>query len=271
MKNSFVNKLILGDSEIILKNLPDKCIDATITSPPYDNLRTYNNSNEEWNFDKFKKIANELFRVTKEGGIVAWIVGDSIVNGGKTLSSFRQAIYFQEIGFRIFDVIIYEKTGSGPPHKNRYFNTFEYIFILSKGKPKTINLLKDKLNKWGGHETYGEITRREVDGRLTKKGKKKINKYGVRTNIWKYKNGKGQTTKDAIAHKHPAIFPEKLVADILESWTLEGDIILDPFGGSGTTAKVSSLMSRNFIYIEKIDEYFQIAKVRMENLTWLEI
>ncbi|RIP22868.1 site-specific DNA-methyltransferase [Staphylococcus gallinarum] len=140
------------------------------------------------------------------------------------------------------------------------------MFILSKGRPKTINLLKDKPNKWAGHETYGEITRREVDGSLTVKGKKTINEFGIRTNIWKYKNGKGQTTRDIIAHEHPAIFPEKLVEDVLKSWSNPGDIVLDPFGGSGTTAKVSIILGRKYIYIEKVEKYFKIAEERLNFL-----
>nr|WP_245608194.1 site-specific DNA-methyltransferase [Salinicoccus luteus] len=240
-------------------------MDAVVTSPPYDKLRTYTDEFANWNFEKFKNIAEELYRVLKPGGVVAWVVGDATVNGEKTLTSYKQAIYFQEIGFKVYDVIIYEKTGSGPPHKNRYFNVFEYIFVLSKGNPKTINLLKDKPNKWAGQETYGVVTRREADGTLTKKTKKVINKFGIRTNIWKYKNGRGQTTRDLIAHGHPAIMPEKLVEDVLNSWTQPGDVVLDPFGGSGTTAKVAFLLDRKYIYIEQVQEYYNLAKERMKN------
>lgn len=259
------NKLILGDSVKELKKLKDSSIDGVVTSPPYDKLRTYENVKSEWNFRVFEQIANELFRVLKNGAVICWVVGDSVVNGAKTLTSFRQALYFQQLGFAMHDVLIYQKTGSGPPHKNRYFNSFEYIFVLSKGKPKTIHLLKDKPNKWAGHSTYGEVTRREVDGTLTKKGKKVIGEFGVRTNVWTYKNGRGQTTTDKIAHKHPAIFPEKLVEDCLKTWTDEGDLILDPFGGSGTTAKVAKKLNRDFFYIEKEEKYFEIAKERLRD------
>lgn len=262
MLDNSINKIINAFSNEYLKLLPEACVDMVITSPPYDNLRDYKN-NSSWNFDVFKIVANELFRVLKDGGVVVWIVGDQTVKGAKTLSSFKQAIYFQQIGFNMYDVIIYEKTGSGPPHNNRYFNTFEYMFVLSKGKPKTINLLKDKPNKWAGHSTYGEITRREKDGSLTKKGKKIVNKFGVRTNVWKYNNGKGFITKDKIAHKHPAIFPEKLVEDHIRSWSNEGDIVLDPFGGSGTTAKIASQLGRRWILIEAATEYCDISNQRL--------
>lgn len=263
-KENDVNTIINGDARQVLLELPDKCIDLVVTSPPYDNLRDYDNCT--WNFEIFQKIAEELLRVVKDGGVVVWVVGDAVVKGAKTLTSFRQALYFQEIGFKMYDVIVYEKAGSGPPHKNRYFNSFEYMFVLSKGVPKTINLLKDKLNKWGGKSTFSEVTRREVDGSLINKGKKIINKFGVRTNIWRYANGKGFSTKDDIAYQHPAIFPEKLAEDHIRSWSNEGDVVLDPFGGSGTVAKVAQNLNRKWIYIEVSEAYCEIAKKRLNML-----
>ena len=163
----------------------------------------------------------------------------------------------------MFDVIIYEKAGTAPPHKNRYFNAFEYMFVLSKGNPKTINLLEDKPNKWANHSTFGNVTRREQDGSLTPKGRKVVKPFGVRTNIWRYNNGKGFSTKDKIAYEHPAIFPEKLVQDHIISWSNEGDIVLDPFCGSGTVAKVAGLLNRKWVGIEISSEYCKIANERL--------
>lgn len=261
----FENVLINDDNRKLLDSLPYESIDLVITSPPYDDLRDYN-KDLIWNFNIFKEIASMLFNVLKKGGVVVWVVGDKTKNGGKTLTSYKQALYFQEIGFKMYDVIIYEKTGSGPPHPNRYFNTFEYIFVLSKGKIKTTNILKDKRNKWAGHNTYSDITRREKDGTLTNKGKKTINEFGVRTNIWKYTNGKGFAAKEKIAHEHPAIFPEKLVEDNIISWSNKGDVVLDIFAGSGTTYKISKLLGRRSIYVEKVNKYCLIAKQRLENV-----
>lgn len=256
------NTVINDTSEHALREFPDACIDLVVTSPPYDDLRDYTGQ-FVWNFETFRQIAVQLYRVIKVGGVVVWIVGDKTEAGAKTLTSFKQALYFQEVGFNMFDTIIYEKAGSGPPHPNRYFNAFEFMFVLSKGKPKTIHILKDKPNKWAGVTTYGEITRREKDGSLTKKGRKTVNDFGVRTNIWKYANGKGFATKDEIAYLHPAIFPEKLVADHLFSWSNEGDLVLDPFGGSGTTAKMAKELGRDFILIEAVPEYCDIAMKRI--------
>ena len=261
--NKIKNKIINACSDQYLKEIPDNCIDMVVTSPPYDDLRDYEGK-VTWNFDVFKDIANELYRIVKDGGVIVWVVGDKTSDGNKSLTSYKHALYFQEIGFNIYDVIIYEKTGSGPPHPNRYFNSFEYMFVISKGKPKTVNLLKDKPNKWSGHSTYGEVTRREKDGTLTNKGKKVVNEFGIRTNIWKYANGKGYSTKDEIAYDHPAIFPEKLVEDHIISWSNPGDIVLDPFGGSGTTGKIAKKLQREWILIEAVEEYCEIAKKRIE-------
>lgn len=264
-EGNFENSIVLGNSSEVLKKFDDEIIDLVVTSPPYDDLRDYNDKSE-WNYSVFKSVADQLFRVMKKGGTMVWVVGDKTHKGAKSLTSFKQALYFQEIGFNMYDVIIYEKTGSGPPHPRRYFNTFEYMFVLTKGRPSTVNLLKDKLNKWGGKQTFGNVTRREKDGSLTDKGKKVINKYGIRTNIWKYANGKGFTTKDKIAHKHPAIFPEKLAEDHILSWSNPGDLVLDPFGGSGTTIKKAMQLNRNWIYIDNVEEYCKLSIQRIDML-----
>lgn len=261
----FVNKIFNDRSDRLLKEFPAECIDLVVTSPPYDDLRDYEGV-ASWDMEVFKTIARELYRVMKPGGVVVWVVGDKTLKGSKTLTSFKQALFFQEIGFDMYDVIIYEKAGSGPPHPNRYFNAFEYMFVLSKGRPKTINLIKDKPNKWAGTSTYGEVTRREKDGSLTNKGKKIIGEFGIRTNIWRYANGKGFATSDEIAYKHPAIFPEKLVEDHIISWSNPGDLILDPFGGSGTTAKVAQRLGRDWVLIEAVPEYCEIAKSRLDSI-----
>jgi DNA modification methylase len=262
--DTFLNKIINDDSKNILTSMPENCIDLVVTSPPYDDLRDYNNE-LKWNFEVFQDISRELFRVMKPGGTLVWVVGDKTTNGNKSLTSFKHALFFQEIGFKIYDIIIYEKSGTGPPHSKRYFNSFEYMIIASKGMPKTVNLLRDKPNKWAGKETFGNVTRREKDGTLTNKGKKKINDFGIRTNIWRYDNGKGFSTTDNIAYDHPAIFPEKLVEDHILTWSNEGDIVLDIFGGSGTTAKVAQKLKRSWIYVEKVKEYCNIAEKRILN------
>lgn len=261
-----VNRIINKDCREALRRIKTGTVDLVVTSPPYDDLRDYSDGNSEWNFKVFRQVARSLVRVLKPGGVIVWVVGDQVVGGAKTLSSYRQALYFTELGLNMYDVIIYEKAGSGPPHRNRYFNTYEYMFVLSKGKPRTVNLLQDKPNKYGGLTTYGNVSRREKDGTLTDKGKKTINEMGVRTNIWRYANGKGFATRDDVAYLHPAIFPEKLALDHILSWSNEGDLVLDPFAGSGTTAKMSILTGRRWIAIEKSAEYCGLIRARLQGL-----
>ena len=263
--NDIKGRIFNDRSDRLLKEFPAECIDLVVTSPPYDDLRDYEGV-ASWDMEVVKTIARELYRVMKPGGVVVWVVGDKTLKGSKTLTRFKQALFFQEIGFDMYDVIIYEKAGSGPPHPNRYFNAFEYMFVLSKGRPKTVNILRDKPNKWAGCSTYGEVTRREKDGSLTNKGRKVISEFGVRTNIWRYANGRGFATKDKLAYKHPAIFPEKLAEDHIASWSNPGDLVLDPFGGSGTTAKAAQKMGREWVLIEAVKDYCEIARERLESI-----
>lgn len=263
-------KLYCGDSCVFLKKFSDECIDLTVTSPPYDNLRTYNGNITQWNFGKFQKIAKELYRITKQGGVVVWIVRDETINGSETGTSFREALYFMDCGFNLHDTMIYEKGSCPFPDKNRYYNVFEYMFVFSKGKPKTFNPICDRKNKNGGH-LISSTTLRQRDGRLEKASAvknntgRRIKKYGCRFNIWYVSPGNGKSAKEKYAYKHPAIFPEQIAKDHITSWSNPGDVVLDPFMGSGTTGKMAILNDRNFIGIEIDKNYFDIARKRIGN------
>ena len=255
-----------------MKELYDNSIDLTVTSPPYDNLRDYEHQNidELWNFDVFKTVADELYRVTKDGGVVVWVVGDAVINGSESGSSFRQALYFKEIGFNIHDTMIYEKNGPSFPANDkstRYSQVFEYMFIFSKGKPKTANLLKDRKNKWGGTSTFGKHSSRGKDGEKKQSNKFTVQEYGYRFNIWKYNTGRGYSTKDEVAYDHPAIFPEQLAYDHILTWSNENDIVLDPFMGSGTTAKMCIKADRQYIGFERNENFYNLSKKRLEKYT----
>jgi len=245
-----------------MARMPDGFIDLTVTSPPYDNLRDYNG----YSFP-FEDIAKELFRVTKDGGIVVWVVGDAVVNGGESGTSFKQVLFFQECGFLIHDTMIYEKNGSAYPansKSNRYSQVFEYMFILSKGRPSKYNLLRDKPNRWAGSGTFGTNSERQKDGTIKERGSFIVPDFSYRNNIWKINNGYGYSSSDDIAHKHPAIFPEQLAADHIYSWSNEGDIIYDCFSGSGTTAKMAHLQNRNWIGSEISKEYCDLSMKRIQ-------
>lgn len=258
--------LIKGDCIDVMQDLISKNIkvDLTITSPPYDNLRSYKNTCE-WSFDIFKKVAQCLYDITKDGGIVVWIVGDATIKGSETGTSFKQALYFKEIGFRLHDTMIYEKNGSSFPAKKnslRYTQIFEYMFILCKGDiRKDIKLIADKKNKWAGHTNWGNNTQYNKNGELVKTNNvKPIPEFSLRNNIWKYSVGFNGKTN------HPAVFPERLAEDHILSWSNESDIILDPMMGSGTTGKMAIMNNRRFIGIEKVDEYYDIANNRIKEI-----
>ena len=252
-----LNKIHNMDCLEGLRQLPTGSIDLTVTSPPYDDLRKYNGYS--WDFEA---IAKELYRVTKDGGVVVWVVSDKTYNGSETLTSFRQALYFKEIGFNVLDTMIWKKptftdTGS---LRVRYGNVFEYMFVFSKGKCKTFNPIKDRVNKYAGKKKHGTV--RQTDGSvkdISSKGKK-IAEFGQRFNVWEITPEKNNKTS------HPAVFPEQLVHDHIISWSNEGDVVLDAFMGSGTTAKMCKLTNRNYIGFEISEEYCQLAEERLNGV-----
>ena len=253
------NKLILGDCLEKMRDIQDESVDLVITSPPYDNMRLY----KGYTFD-FKGIAEQLFRVLKQGGVCVWVIGDETKDFKESLSSFRQAIYFCETGFGLLDTMIYAKKNVPPtyPNMKRYIPSFEFMFVFTKGKPKTFNPILDRPNKYAGVRKTGD-TQRQKDG-TTKSVRGYVPKeFGMRFNIWLYDVGKNKDTKDKEAFQHPARFPEMLVYDHILSWSNAGDTILDPMMGSGTTGKIANMLSRNFIGIEISVDYLKIAQNRI--------
>ena len=257
-------ELMKGDCLEMMKSLPDNGISLTVTSPPYDNLRTYKSS-LEWSSNVWEGVLKELYRLTAEGGVVVWVVGDSSIGGGESGSSFKQALYAMSCGFTLNDTMIYEKPNRRPRQyrANRYEQCFEYMFVFVKGtKSKVFNPLTEPCINAGksinftsrdatkdNNFTSGDVisTRKSVEvGAEKRKG-----------NIWMYSN---TGSKD-----HPAVFPEKLAEDHILSWSNEGDVVFDPFMGSGTTGKMAVVHSRNFIGIEKVDNYFNIAEKRIQD------
>lgn len=239
-------------------------VDLTVTSPPYDNLRDYNNSSS-WNFDVFKEVAKRLYDITNDGGVVVWVVGDACVNGSETGSSFRQALYFMELGFKLHDTMIYEKNSSAFPARRdskRYTQIFEYMFVFVKGKIHDCTLIADKPNKWAGHTNWGNNTQYGKDGKLTQTNNiKPVPEFSLRNNIWKYSVG-FNTKKFGI---HPAVFPIQLAIDHILSWSTEDHVVFDPFLGSGTTMDACVKTGRQrFIGCEIDPSYFEIIQKKME-------
>lgn len=257
------NKLYCEDCIDTMKKINDNSIDMVITSPPYDKLREYNG----YKFN-FKKTAIELFRVIKEGGVIVWIVSDQTINGSESCTSFKQVLYFKEIGLNIHDTMIYMKDNPPPVGgSNRYYQSFEYCFILTKGKIKTFNpIVEKRRNKYNDNRTtrLRPVTRNKSGIFIEKQVN--VKEYVKLQNIWSYTVSGGSVATDKFAHNHPAIFPESLCRDHIISWSNENDIVYDPFMGSGTTAKVCILNNRKWIGSEISKEYCKISEDRINEI-----
>jgi site-specific DNA-methyltransferase (adenine-specific) len=255
-----INQIICGDCLEVMKDWPDNCVDLVLTSPPYDDLRLYNG----YKFN-FEETANELYRVVRKCGIIVWIVGDMVKGGSETGNSFRQALYFKKIGMLLHDTMIYAKRGCPFPESNRYNQKFEYMFILSKGRPTTTNLLTQKtLYSPRQIGLSRNSTTRRTDGTMVPMKYETNKEITTRYNIWEYPVGYMKSTKEKSAFEHPAIFPEKLAEDHIISWSNSGDIVLDPMCGSGTTPKMAAKLHRRYIGIDISSEYCEIARQRLE-------
>ncbi len=253
-------RLIQGDCLTEMARLEARSVDLTVTSPPYDNLRTYNGSLNDWTSAKWQAIIAELYRVTKGGGVVVWVVGDATINGSETGTSFRQALHAMECGFRLHDTMIYHKEGPPLTH-NRYEQKFEFMFVWSKGKPSTFNGLREPAT-YAGKSRASKTMRQDGDHLSDRSAKGVTAETRLRGNVWKIGCQNGGTL-DKCAYAHPAIYPEALARDHILSWSNPGDTVFDPFTGSGTTVKIALQLGRNAIGIERDPEYFAICQNRI--------
>lgn len=245
-----LNTIYNEDCLETMKRMPDGFVDLTVTSPPYDNLRDYNG----YSLD-FEAIAKELYRVTKDGGVVVWVIGDQTKNGSESGTSFKQALFFKECGFWLYDTMIWQKTGMLPT-EGRYYNQFVYMFVLSKGKPTSRNFICD-------HKTVNGGRKQRKDAVINKGNNTKgegyfiRNEYARRPNVWKINIGANERV-------HPAVFPLQLASDHIKTWSDENAVVYDCFMGSGTTAKACQDLNRNYIGSEISKEYCQIAEERLK-------
>ena len=255
-----VDTVHCGDNCAIMRQMPDESVDLVVTSPPYDDLRTY--GGHSWDFEG---VARELTRVLKPGGVIVWVVGDKTEDGSESLSSMKQAIHFKETcGLKVWDTMIWHKPNPAPGDgKFRYHQAWEYVFVLAKGKPKTCNMIRDVPASMGGRtETIGYDRRHDQANSKTARKPFLRPELGFRSNVWTV--AKSPAAEDAIAKDgHPAIFPLRLAKDHVASWSNPGDVVLDPFAGSGTTMKAAKELRRHFIGIEINPAYVEICKRRI--------
>lgn len=256
-----INTIQLGDCLDIMKTIPNSSVDMVLTSPPYDELRNYNNT-LQWNFDIFKKVADELKRILKDNGVIIWVVGDSTINGTESGTSFKQALYFKEIGLNLYDTMIYRKLNFMPLTHKRYEQEFEYMFCFSKGIPKTFNPIMIEC-KYAGTQASGTVYKTD-DDKLTKIDNYIVKETKIKGNIFEYHTG--SLNKETSEWEHPAMFPLELATDQIKSWTKENDIVLDCFSGSGTTCLASKRLKRRYIGIEKVKKYYDMSIIRVDEI-----
>ena len=253
-----MNAIIEGNCVDVMRELNVQ-VDLTVTSPPYDDMRNYHSC---WSQEMAYEIIEALYYVTKKGGVVVWIVGDSQKDFNESLNSFRQAIHAQKIGFNVIDTMIYMKNGR-PIRGNSaiYAQIFEYMFIFGKGKPKTINLIRDVKNS-NVNKVSGTTIRRNKDGVFKGDKNMLVKEYSRRGNIWTY--GTGEKIENPLFHEHPAIFPSSLARDHILSWSNPGDLVLDPMCGSGTTCAMAKKTGRRYLGIDISEEYCDLARERIK-------
>ncbi|WP_435017981.1 DNA-methyltransferase [Tundrisphaera sp. TA3] len=255
------NRIKCMDAVDGMRALPDNCIPLIVTSPPYDSIRSY--GGHLWDFEKFMLLARELWRVAMPGGIVCWNVQDQIVRGDQTGSGFMQVSYFKRLGFRLHNTLIVEKQVCRGTSRNRYGVAPEFVFVLSKGRPRTVDLIRDKANKYAGRMM--RFSARTKDGQISHTKQVLIKPYGVRPHVWRYTSGSRATATDRYAFEHPALMPELLARDLILSWSRPLDVVLDPLAGAATTCKMALLMDRYYLGFEVHEPYHRLAERRLSD------
>ena len=267
-----INKIYNESCITTMNRLEDNTIDLVITSPPYDNLRTYGNVSD-WNYETFKEIAQELSRTLKDGGVIMWNVQDATIKGSRTGTSFKQALYFMECGLNLHDHLIWQKTGTPFPSTIRYRNVWENMFVFAKGKPKHFDPILRK-NVTGGDSRNRRRERNKAGELVMQERRVEVKEWGIDDNVWYISNHFKKGDKKRIEN-HPAIMPEEIVKRHIQSWSKEGDLVYDPFSGSGTTSKIALEMGRKYLGSEINTEYHQasieiLAEVESK-LKWYEV
>jgi site-specific DNA-methyltransferase (adenine-specific) len=250
------NEIFTGDNVAVLQTWPDDCIDLVVTSPPYDNLRTY--GGHSWNFEG---VARELTRVLKPGGVIVWVVADATVNGSETLTSMRQAIHFKDVcGLRVHDTMIYQ-TNKPPLTHNRYEQNWEYMFIMAKGAPSRWNGIRVP-SEYAGQKRCATM-RQDGDQLSNRSAKGYVQETKLKGNVWYLPRSSNSDGADRVGH--PATFPLALARDHILSWSNEGDVVLDPFAGSGTTCVAAKELGRRYVGIEVNPAYVEICERRLSS------
>jgi len=257
---NFCNKLVCGCGIEGMRQLPDACIPLTVTSPPFDDLRLFGG-----NSFHFQPMAKELWRVTAEGGVVCWHVQEQIKNGSETGTSSEQRLCFRDLGFRLHHTMVVETVAGHVSSEVRYGSALQFVFVLSKGKSRTFNPIKDVPNEW--HGKLSGFSQREADGSTRRRRKAVIGTMRARGPVWQASLLGPHSRNESETYPHPAIMHEGLARDLIRSWSKPGELVLDPMGGAATTSVAALAEGRTFLSFEIFPEYHALAVARLEK-TW---
>lgn len=253
------DSLLCGDALDVLPTLPVGSVDLTVFSPPYDGIRDYG---KNWSLD-YKTLGDMLFRVTTDGGVCAVVIGDGAKNFAKSLTTFRWAVdWVDRVGWRLFECCLYQRHGNpGAWWSQRFRVDHEFILLFFRGdRPRHF----DKSSLMVPSKHSGKVysgTDRLTSGGFKKIEPKAVNSMKCRGTVWEYatSNTEGNRTK----LEHPATFPDRLAADLIECFSAPGDLVLDPMCGSGTTCVMAARARRHYLGIEINPEYHAIAEKRI--------
>jgi hypothetical protein len=248
----------LGDGGKGMARMPPLSVDLTITSPPYGTLRVYGGHPFDW--QEFASIADQLWRVTRQGGIVCWQEGDQMVDGSFTDTSYRHLLYFRTLGFRHYDTL-YTSVPGARRRGRHYSSPPQNLFVLSKGRPTTICLLKVPNKTAGQMSGTGD---RNKYGYFASRQRRMIADEGTRNCYWTYHSA-NHTELPYRRLPHGGTMHQYLARDLILSYSRPLDLVLDPMAGLGTTAKWATLLGRRCVGFEIHEPYCQWANRRLED------
>jgi len=263
-----------GDAIKTLRSLPTACVDAVITSPPYYRRRDYGvvgQYGQESTVAKYIAtmglVLAELFRVTKPTATCFLVVGDSSLDGKVLLVPHRLAIHADQNGWIVRNDIIWCKKDPAPgrTHK-RWRSGHEHILFLAKDSKRycfneediRVPYSEATLRRWGAGQAYGgpkSENRRNDSDTPVRHGKTfNLNPLGcIPTDVWTVASSNNKAS-------HYAAFPKEIVEPIVKACTRPGDVVLDPFMGTGTVGVVAKTLGRRFLGIDLNPSYVSIAR-----------
>jgi DNA modification methylase len=267
-------RIICGDSLAALAALADDSVQLTVTSPPYYRHRDYRvggqigqESTLRAYLDRLGAVLTQLLRVTDEQGCCFIVIGDTYQDRRLLLVPHRLALLAADVGWTVRNDIIWAKTDPPPESpRNRWRAGHEHVLFLTKSlsgyrfnaDAVRVPYAAATLRRWGAGQAYGgqkSRSRRSANDSRMREGQTfRLNPGGcLPTDVWSL------PAANTSAH-HYAAFPRPLVRPMIEACSAQGDLVLDPFAGSGTTGAVAVALGRRFLGIELNPDYAALAE-----------